>query len=204
MALYLRREIQAPPKYLHTSNSLRFPPQRDVVTKLLFQCFASTFGLQLKDWGQPGVKLAMGSLCYWQTGNQTSCLAVSLKENTSDMKSFVLIRPPPGRPGGAYWDGQPWILNNDRNIRSRSGAGPLDQWSRLFNWTLPRSTLLQCTASAAADLSTGIAKILATFPYFLSFRFLHPVKKTVCYFSILLYFQNSFPISYQRCKNVKN
>ena len=124
VALYLRREIQPPPKYLHTSNSLRFPPQRDVVTKLLFQCFASTFGLQLKDWGQPGVKLAMGSLCYWQTGNQTSCLAVSLKENTSDMKSFALI--------GCSSVGHTlllalWILNNHCNTDFRNGSLELVQ-----------------------------------------------------------------------------
>ena len=193
MALYLRREIQPPPKYLHASNSLRFPPQRDVVTKLLFQCFASTFGLQLKDWGQPGVKLAMGSLCYWQTGNQTSCLAVSLKENTSDMKSFVLIRPPPGRPGGAYWDGQPWILNNDRNIRSRSGAGP----DFLIGHSFPDRPccnvlpVLQQTSpqelqrywqpfliSCLLDFYTPLKKLFVTFQSFCTFRILfrYPIR----------------------------
>ena len=79
---------------------LRFPPQIGVVASPnclfeIFQCFASTFG-PVVVWaqslgsgrGQVGLKQPL-LLANWDT----SCFAVfavSLKENTPDMKSFVL------------------------------------------------------------------------------------------------------------------
>ena len=121
MALYLR-EIQPPPKYLHASNPLRFPPQIGVVTsQIAFSKFFNVLPQPVLVWwwcassskGQTGVKLGLSSLCYWQT--ETSCFAVvSLKENTSDMKSFVLTGPDLSCILRQQWR----VLNNDRH---RSG-----------------------------------------------------------------------------------